>query len=223
MLPNCFDENRTHNAVAYLCLQATCVRAPFTSAASGACHHPGLVACACLPSPTSTCCLRLQTWAIREHQLIHRSLSSHGALHGWPWPCFVILWHKHFSPRSSCKRLCSPHRSCCAHVAAKLSIQVTCQNTIAGSCLGVNEKKHCGGSGRRGAGGHANWSAGDASEGCLPALSPSTSLCCLVQLQRAAHPQLTAFHDQAQRLLLILPKCNHTTLLLRQLKRKLNN
>lgn len=41
--------------------------------------------------PPAQCCLRLQTWARGEHQLIHRSLFSHDALHGWPWPCFVLI------------------------------------------------------------------------------------------------------------------------------------
>lgn len=62
------------------------------------------------------------------------------------------LWHKPDScSRSSCRTFPGPHRSHCASVAAKLSIQVACQNTVPGSWLGTSQQEHYGVSGGRGA------------------------------------------------------------------------
>lgn len=68
------------------------------------------------------------------------------------------VWHKPDScSRSSCRRFPGPHRSHCISVAAKLSIQVACQNTIPGSWLGTSQKECYGVSGGRGADRHVNW------------------------------------------------------------------
>ena len=157
--------------------------------------------------------------------------NAHKSALSWCTACVAMVLpcprrHKPASPRSSCKRLPGPHRSYCAPVAAKLSIQMACQNAV--PALGwVRAGKSTVGAlvGE----GQVDVPAGVGEMLLQPACPsrgqalPSAAWCSSSGQLSGAHHRLTAFHEWAQHSLPALPDCNHTIQPLQQLKRKLNS